>query len=281
MLYYGIKPESFGQLGVLGKQIRNARESVAQLKVRFLRPYCVAYLDQFVSDCPHCDTIKIESTYPEVNQYLSQCKLAYLSPGAVKMGGFPQDQIIPLKNFFGKPMVIEKEVVDWIEKRVLEFLPKFDRKLEKKIVANLWEIVHNGIDHGESEHGVTACGQFYPLMGYFEIAFYDRGNGIPKLVREFGAIPTAADDSQCINWAVQKGNSTKPTSESAGLGLHLLREFLKINEGVFQIASGNGYFEEISRSNPAVHTLKNQINGTLVNIRVVFDPSLYHLKGAE
>jgi hypothetical protein len=279
MLFYGIKSESFGQLSVLGRQIERSSENCIQMKVKFLRPYCVAYLDQFMSN--FSIDKKIESTYPEVNQYLFQCGFNYLSDNAIKTGDFPQNQIIPLKKFSGLPITIEEDVVNWVESNVIKFLPKFDNRLEKKIVENLWEIVHNGIEHGEGKHGVSACGQFYPLMGYFEMAFYDYGYGIPKLVRDFGAVSPEVEDTQCINWAVQKGNSTRPAEDPSGLGLHLLRQFLKINKGIFQIASGNGYYEEISNDAVSLYTLKNQINGTLVNIRVVFDSSLYKLKGHD
>jgi hypothetical protein len=87
------------------------------------------------------------------------------------------------------------------------------------------------------------------------------------------------NDAECIDWAVQKGNSTRPRNEPSGLGLHLLRQFLSLNQGVFQIVSGNGYYGQHANNQPTICTLKSSIKGTLVNIRVVFDNDLYQLKG--
>jgi hypothetical protein len=64
-------------------------------------------------------------------------------------------------------------------------------------------------------------------------------------------------------------------------GLHLLREFLKVNRGAIQIVSGDGYFGQFGDDAPSFQNLRNPIAGTLVNIRVVFDNHLYQLKGED
>ena len=84
---------------------------------------------------------------------------------------------------------------------------------------------------------------------------------------------------QCITWALERGNSTQPINESAGLGLHLLREFLTMNHGVFQIISGYGYFGQESDGSHRFCNLRNSISGTLVNIRVIYDNHRYQLSG--
>jgi hypothetical protein len=223
--------------------------------------------------------LQLLSTYPTANRYLSQCGFRFIGSQAQFAAPFPEQNIIRLKKFVGKPITIEEELVQWVEHSVIGFLPKMDRQLHKNIVENLWEIVHNGLVHGEGEHGVSSCGQAYPAKGYFELAFYDVGNGIPKLVREFNPFSPAMKDAECIDWAVQKGNSTRPRGEPSGLGLHLLRQFLSVNQGVFQIVSGNGYYGQHANNQPTICTLKSSIKGTLVNIRIVFDNYLYQLKG--
>jgi hypothetical protein len=283
LLYYGIKPESIGQLGVLARQIIQCVEGSALLKVKFIRPYGVAYLDQFILNLKDRRNSRVASTYPEVNQYLKQCRFKHLPRNAPCGNPFPQQEIITIRRFGGSPLDVENKVVRWLTKEVLilHFLPKLSAKLRKEIVENLWEIIHNGLVHGEGESGVSACGQFYPQMGYFEVAFSDLGHGIPKLVRDFRAVPLSACDADCLAWAVEKGHSTRPFTESAGLGLHLLRQFLSINGGVFQLISGDGYFGQVGPNQPTITTLRNPIQGTLVNIRVVFDDRLYKLKGED
>lgn len=280
MLYYGISPESFGQLGVWARQIRDCKDLKVEIKTKFVRPYCIAYLDQVVLQELENKTFSIASTYPEVNRYLAQASFEHLSPKTKLARAFPAKEIIAMKRFKGEPKEVAPPVVQWLEEMVKPFLPEHSPKLWKKVVENYWEIVHNGLKHGQGKFGVTTCGQFYPIMGYLEVAFFDAGHGIPKLVKEFLKLADhMINDCECINWAVQQGNSTCPLEESAGLGLHLLREFLRLNGGVFQIISGNGYFGQNSQEEPTILTLKNSIGGTLVNIRVVYDDNLYKLKG--
>lgn len=253
----------------------------ALLKVKFIRPYGIAYLDQFILNLQDRRNFRVASTYPEVNQYLRQCGFGHLPKHAPCASSYPQDEIIKVRRFNGSPLEVENKVVRWLTREVLTFLPRLSSKLRKEIVENLWEITHNGLLHGEGEFGVSACGQFYPQMGYFEIAFSDLGHGIPRLVRDFRAVPVSACDADCIAWAVEKGHSTRPFTESAGLGLHLLRQFLSINGGVFQLISGDGYFGQVGPDQPTITTLRNPIQGTLVNIRVVFDNKLYTIKGED
>ncbi|MDG7001365.1 MAG: hypothetical protein JRN15_19890 [Nitrososphaerota archaeon] len=284
MLYYGIKPESLGQLGALGRQVCQCQEEVVELKVKFLRPYGVAYLDQMMLYEKGTRTRRyLVSTYPNVNQYLKQIGFKHLHPKAEGQKPFPQEDIIKVKRFGGTAIEVEMAVVNWLMKKVIPCLPSLSPEVHKKIVENLWEIVHNGLYHGNGKHGVTGAGQFYPAMGYFEVAFYDRGYGIPARVRDFGAIKSDKPDSECINWAIQKGNSTEPISETSGLGLHVLREFLMMNGGLLQIVSGNGYFHQ-SGGDPETfrtETMRNSIDGTLVNIRVIYDDRLYMMAGED
>ncbi len=284
MLYYGIKPESLGQLGVLGRQICQCEEKVVELKVKFLRPYGVTYLDQMMlSERTARMRRHLVSTYANVNQYLKQSGFKHLYPKADCDKPFPQDDIIKIRRFLGTAIEVETAVVSWLMKKVIPCLPTLSPGVHKKIVENLWEIVHNGLYHGNGTHGVTGAGQFYPTMGYFEVAFYDKGYGIPARVRDFGAVKVDKPDSECICWAVQKGNSTEPISETSGLGLHVLREFLMMNGGLLQIVSGNGYFHQSGGDPETYHTetMRNSIDGTLVNIRVIYDDKLYMMAGED
>jgi hypothetical protein len=279
VLFFGIKPESLGQLGVLGRQVKECDVKSLEIKAKFLRPYGVAYLDQILLREKISRTLSLSSSYPEVNRYFKQVGFEHLAKKAELGAPFPQEDIIKVKRFSGSETDVERQVLEWLSKSVRPFLPDHSPKFWKKIVKNLWEIVHNGLLHGEGIHGVSACGQFYPMMKYFEVAFYDCGHGIPKKVKDFRAMKESATDCDCISWAVQKGNSTMPLKESAGLGLHLLREFLRMNGGIIQIVSGNGYFGQNAQEQASVISLKNSIPGTLVNIRVNYDDNMYSMKG--
>lgn len=255
-----------------------------ELKVAFLRPYGVAYLDQIMlyekrkQKCRH-----LISTYSNVNQYLKQSAFKHLHPRAKCDNPFPQEDIIKVKRFNGEALAVETGVVRWLTREVIPSFPSLSARVHKPIVENLWEIVHNGLRHGEGEHGVSAAGQFYPKMGYFEVAFYDRGRGIPTRVKNFGALAENRPDSECIAWSLEKGHSTEPVGQSSGLGLHLLRQFLMLNGGLLQIVSGNGYLHHSGGDSNPIHTetMRNSIEGTLVNIRVIYDDKLYKMAGED
>jgi len=282
LLYYGIKPESFGQLAVIGRQIHEARTDDARIKVKFVRPYGIVYLDQLMLNASsQRPLLRVSSTYSEVNRYLKQSGFNHLTKHCDLSNEFPTEDIIKIRRFNGTPLQVEDQVVTWLKENVFGFLPALSKKLSKRIVENLWEIVHNGILHGKSSNGVSAAGQFYPQMGYFEVAFCDNGLGIVNTVRNHGVVTSSEPDSECIKWAIQKGNSTMPAGTSAGLGLHLLREFLRVNCGSIQIVSGEGYFGQFGEESPSYLTLRNSIAGTLVNLRVVFDNNLYQMKGED
>lgn len=280
MLLYGIGAASFGQLGNLGAKILACTNRNAVVKVKFVRPYWVAYIDQTMLTAKNNGGPgTLSSTYPEVNQYLKQCRLSHLAENASCGTAFPQTEIITTRRFVSSSGSIDTEVVEWARADVLHFMPSLSDRLGKRIVENLWEIVHNSLIHGEGANGVSVSGQFYPTMGYFEVAFYDSGFGIPGRVKDFRAIKMTARDHECIEWALQKGNSTRPLGETGGLGLHLLRDFLRVNHGSIQIVSGNGYFGQDEYGQSSFLTLRNPIAGTLVNMRVVFDDNLYQLEG--
>ncbi len=274
--HFSLKPESIGQLGVLGSTILAWASDCVTLKSKFLRPYCVCYLEHFVSKFAASRFIKFEES--SVNQYLAQSGFSHLSGDAELSTPFNQSMIIQLQRFAGDSTTVSRQVVSWVKQELFPFIPAIKGALKKHVTENLWEIVNNALTHGRCPHGVTTCGQFYPNCGYFEIAFYDAGLGIPNTVRTFAGKDWS--DDQCIAWATQEGHSTSPLAESAGLGLHLLRQFLTVNGGIFQIASENGYYgEHHGRVNRAL--LRNKIEGTLVNLRIIFDERLYSLEVSD
>lgn len=96
MIYYGIKPESLGQLGSIGKQIQNSKDNSVFIKVKFLRPYGVAYLDQVMEQvCEERPSLRLASTYGELNQYLKQCGFNRLAHGCELFREFPQQDNHP------------------------------------------------------------------------------------------------------------------------------------------------------------------------------------------
>ena len=266
MIYHSIKPESINTLPAFKLQLEKCKEECLYSRIKFLRPYCVSYLDQLFLVNQERNNILFLPEDRKVHKYLSQCGFEFLHTKSPDIEGFNEKHIIKLKRFNGTESVIESLAVEWIETSIFPYIT-VDNALEKKIVRNIWEIIQNAIVHSENKHGISACGQFYPLKNYFEIAFCDFGIGIPKKIKSFAELNNLNNDSDYIEWSLGKGNSTlnKP---NAGMGLYFLRQFIKINQGNFQIISGNGFFGHINSPVEEKVSLSNIIDGTLVNIRI-------------
>ena len=281
MLNFSINHPSFNGLVSLGKRILNTSEDVVQIKTQFFRPYCIAYLDQLLS-CTD-QKIYLYSKYPKLNQYLKQIRFPFFAKESVCSNPFPEEWMITLKRFMGDLDVLAEEVPAWLEQEVIakNYLPEFSPKLGKEIIENLWEIVNNAVQHSDSSNGISCCGQFYPQMGYFEIAFYDHGVGIPFRIKNFFQSFQNYSDYDFIEWALEKGNTTRPDLESGGTGLYSLREFLKLNGGWLQIISHSGIYQAEGEHQHNAFHLKNQFKGTLFNIRIIYDRKLYCFEGEE
>lgn len=269
MQFYGIKPASFNALAPFEKQILSSSKS-CELKVQFLRPYCIIFLDQLILNEKE-KNFKIHSTYREANQYLKQTGFKHLHKSAKCMvRDYPESDIIKLNKYIKRDIQSDEIVVNWIDSNINKYINKEDH-LTKKITQNIYEIINNGLIHGNNKNGISMAGQFYPKKHYFEIAFYDRGIGIPTLVKKVRKNLSFANDADYIEWAMKKGNSTNKLSSANGLGLHFLSNFIMENQGHLQIISGNGYFCINDSAELTKETIKNFIKGTIVNIRVNYN----------
>ena len=167
----------------------------------------------------------------------------------------------------------------YIQKELLEKpeFPKHSLKLQKEIERNIYELFENARTHGRCNF-IHTCGQFYPTRKKLHITIVDTGDTIIRNVRDYLSTPEKLS-SECIDWAIISGNTTKTGNISGGLGLGLIFDFITLNEGSIQIISSNGYLELRDKK-----ILKNDLNfsfnGTIVNLE--FDiknrETFYHFK---
>ena len=105
----------------------------------------------------------------------------------------------------------------------------------------------------------------------------DFGVGIPSNVRFFFKDDPRAQffsAANCIKWAFLRGTTTKPNGTSRGMGLDLLKEFVKINKGKLEIFSHEGY-ALIDETQEIFMNRQTFFEGTLVNISFRCDESYY------
>lgn len=184
---------------------------------------------------------------------------------------------IPLLH---QPELVPRTLVDYVAKWTVAGgnMPNMTASLAKEVRRNLCELFSNVFRHAESSIGGLAIGQLYPLKKEVQICICDAGVGIVRRVQSNGhALESAVD---AIEWAVERGNSTWRGDEPPGLGLYLLREFIKVNGGVFRIYANNACYTEVKGSRSG-YLLRTKLPGTLIDLRLqVRDDVTYTLTSA-
>jgi hypothetical protein len=123
----------------------------------------------------------------------------------------------------------------------------------------LQEVFENASIHAGSER-VFTCGQYYHSRQKVAFTIVDLGRTIGENVRRK---VSELDDCASIQWATEFGNTTK-IAQDGGIGLHFLKEYLH-NNGILQIVSGNGYWEQnLDKINNV--SMDHLFDGTIVNI---------------
>ena len=155
--------------------------------------------------------------------------------------------------------------------------PKHSDGLKKEMVKNIFEIFENA-NHGDCSH-VFTCGHHYPQYANnrsrLDFTIVDIGRTFFHNINKHrlrNNISQILSPYDSIDWAVQKGNTTK--IETGGLGLGLLLEFLDLNKGRMQILSGKGFWEydgEARAKNEEEKTIKSEFPGSIINIEFNLD----------
>lgn len=152
-------------------------------------------------------------------------------------------------------------------------LPTMSDQLLRKFRESLYEIFQNAREHSESTDGVFSCGQHYPAKNRLDFTITDLGIGIDGSIKKKLNVSISAD--KAIEWAVS-GKTTR--GRTGGLGLQLLMEFIRQNNGRLIIVSGAAYWQ-IARREISGCLLQVPFPGTSVTIEVdTADRSSYCLK---
>jgi anti-sigma regulatory factor (Ser/Thr protein kinase) len=162
----------------------------------------------------------------------------------------------------------KSEISSYIDKEILSRteMPEMSSALQKEIRKAFFEIFSNIFAHSSSPIGGIVCGQVFPKDKVIQIVFYDAGKGIANNVCNYE--PSIHSDDKAIEWALEMGTSTlSSASEARGLGLFVIRMFLKANEGEFRIYANQGSVREISGRRQC-ERLPYFIPGTLIDMRV-------------
>lgn len=159
-------------------------------------------------------------------------------------------------------------------------IPEMSTGLHKKFIEGLMEIFSNAVLHSETKMGIFVCGQYFHQQHRLDFTIADLGIGIRQNLLDKIGLKLAAD--QAIDWALEGSNTTKRGRIPGGLGLKLLREFIRLNQGRLQIISDSGYWEQFSDGRKEITLLPYRFPGTVVNIEInTSDQNSYQLSSEQ
>lgn len=142
--------------------------------------------------------------------------------------------------------------------------------LKDDLSSMIIEIFTNAFAHGKSRIGVFCCG-YTDDQNDFSFSVYDAGIGICKSVSNY-LLDKKLSSQEAIEWAFKKGNSTLigKSDYPRGAGLHLLEEFIVINEGIIDLISENVYYQ-INKDKKIFHELRLPLVGTMFSMKIKND----------
>lgn len=155
-----------------------------------------------------------------------------------------------------------KTIDEYLSEKVLAKIDTHISSEEIEIIKNaLYEIIHNIRDHAESDV-VFMCGQYYPRSKQIVFTIADIGMTIPRKIRSIRKIDI--NDIDCIDWAIEKGHSTKTVS-SSGLGLYDIMNNIR-GRGSLNIISNKAFWEFNESEITTKRELTAPFPGTLIDI---------------
>ncbi len=147
-------------------------------------------------------------------------------------------------------------------------LPDMTHALKRKIAESIYEIFVNAQMHSDTEF-IYTCGQYYPKYHTIAFTITDTGKGFKNNIDERFKSNLSAE--KAIQWATNLGYSTK-TNVSGGLGLAILKEFIKLNKGKFQIVSDRGFYQ-FDKAGEQIKLFSDPFPGSIVNMEFRTDDS--------
>jgi anti-sigma regulatory factor (Ser/Thr protein kinase) len=190
-----------------------------------------------------------------------------------------RDTAIPL---FHQPNLDSAKLSEYICTQVCVAgnMPAMSSALTEEIQRALVELFQNAFIHAESPTGCLAIGQLYPNIKEVQICVCDSGIGMVRKIQDAGI--RHADSPATLDWALGLGNTTRrpDSGPPGGLGLYLLREFVKINGGSLRLVANDGYWcqegDEVVRQ-----TLQVGLPGTLIQLKLRIRDDVVYMFASE
>jgi anti-anti-sigma regulatory factor len=192
----------------------------------------------------------------------------FLNVWEPKMFVAEKENFIKYQQFLSNQSNEFKQYIDeWLMRK--QRFPKHTKLAGDYIQENIYEIYANAIGHGDTKY-VYSCGEYKPESNTLDMTIVDCGKTIPYNVNEYmrKTGQEELDPQDAIDWAFIDGNTTK--KDTGGLGLGILKDFIRMNKGCLHMISGNAFLEFSDTKNESIR-LEPGFPGTIVNMQFRFD----------
>jgi hypothetical protein len=177
---------------------------------------------------------------------------------------------ILLRNDFHKPDDSYEPIINFLKNSWLqkEWIHLSDL-VKNAIAGTVLEIYDNSFCHSFSQIGTFSCGE--KIDDRVKLSIIDFGRSIPSNVISF-LKDNEMSSSQALKWAFDPGHTT--VQGNRGMGLDLLKSFVKLNKGELEIFSGTGH-AKINEKDDLFTTKQICFSGTLIYITFMCDNKYY------
>lgn len=161
----------------------------------------------------------------------------------------------------------------YIDSELVRYFPNMETNVKRDLSIFVQELFGNAQIHGNCNK-VYTCGQYYYKNHKMDFTIVNLGITIKQNVYRFFGDLKLHVPNHCIEWAVEPEHSTKRTN-SGGIGLSLMRDFIFYNEGKYQIISGNEFWE-LNKKAVISKKFNNYFPGTIINIEIDQNDTNYY-----
>lgn len=189
----------------------------------------------------------------------------------------PSGRFIPITQIQDS-LALTTFVTDMIP---LLHLPQHQAEPIRYVVS---ELVRNVLEHSSSPYGAFVAAQYYPKSNAIKIGVADTGVGIHSTISRSHIAPT---NLEAIHLALEPGITGTTareggTSQNAGAGLFFIKSIAHINQSLFMIYSGTGFYKLLKNTKSKLpidpwdnrHTKYNDLpswQGTVVAVDISLD----------
>ena len=178
--------------------------------------------------------------------------------------------IAPLLNKKNIRISSQNDVFQLVSKITKEAPVEMSDELFSLFASKIGEMYNNAIEHSESQY-IVGAKYFKNQKNIYCFSCYDFGVGIAQKV--INAVPEINDSKAAFEWAMKAGNSTKVNASSnipRGLGLGLLKDFAKANNGSIRMCCNDVYYE-FKNGKDNIVKINSCLAGTLFEMDIIAD----------